>query len=564
LQLTAAAPARRVNADSAWPTARALALPAITALAALVRFRGLWEPSPSSDEIRAIRQAMTPLGQLMGQGLPPGYSLLLGQWMTHLGTALPVLRLPSALASTLCVVAVYMVVSPQGSREAGLLAALIAAVLPTWVLEGQQIGPLPFTVLLALLSTWALGRAMRSTNPWGWAVYLLLLAACLYTAQVAAVVLVAHLLWLYVRWPELRAWQRLAGAVAMVDAVLACTPWLRGLPGDVGSAGPALLAGAFLIIPAGLLPPAAVLPRWRPSRGVTLAALSVAIVLAVALVPTTALVGQQRQDVSATVAYIEQHANPRDAVLAASDVDTDAFLYLAHDNLPLYELSRPGDSGFSAFLQDVAVGRQHLWLVSAGGADLTLVAQVQDALSTFGAQARAGFSGHLVAFDLTAPNAAPQQPRPASAQEQRALSGQPLTLRRPLDLTRAPAGSAWRLAGDPVAVPQPRTLWYFPAAPQYVDDARLELLNPTQAPITARIQVRTITVDEQQDVQVPPVGDLEVELAPMSHDSVSEVIVTSTVPLIATRTQVDAGSLAITAGLATVPPLNPATQKATA
>ena len=224
----------------------------------------------------------------------------------------------------------------------------------------------------------------------------------------------------------------------------------------------------------------------------------------------------------------------------------------------------PNDPGFPAFLQDVAVGRQHLWLMSAGGADLTLVAQIQNALSTFGAQARAGFSGHLVAFDLRAPSAAPQQPRPASVQEQRALRGQPLTLRRPFDRTRAPAGSAWRLTSDPVAVPRPRTLWYFPAAPQYVDDARLDLLNPTMAPISARVQVRTITVNEQIDVQVPPLGDLEVELAPMSHDSVSEVIVTSTVPLIATRSQLDAGGLAITAGLAVVPPLNPATQQANA
>src|SRR5207244_13218600 len=129
----------------------------------------------------------------------------------------------------------------------------------------------------------------------------------------------------------------------------------------------------------------------------------------------------------------ELTARPPDAVLAASDVNTDAFLYMPHDNLPLYELSSSNDPSFPAFLQDVAVGRQHLWLVSAGGSDLSRVAQVQNALSTFGAQARAGFSGHLVAFDLRAPSAAPQQPRPASVQEQRALHGQPLTLRRPFD-----------------------------------------------------------------------------------------------------------------------------------
>jgi hypothetical protein len=148
-------------------------------------------------------------------------------------------------------------------------------------------------------------------------------------------------------------------------------------------------------------------------------------------------------------------------------------------------------------------------------------------------------------------------------QERRALSGQLLTLRRPLDLARAPAGSAWRLTSDPVAVPQPRTLWYFPAAPQYVDDARLDLLNPSLTPVTARVQVRTITVAEQQDVQVPPLSDLEMELAPMSQDSISEVIVTAPAPVIATRSQLDGGSLAITAGLTTVPPLNPAAQKAT-
>src|SRR5207237_8284071 len=104
---TAAAPARRLSSASVWPTVRAFALPAITALAALIRFRGLWEPSPSADEIRTLRLAMTPVSGLMAQGLPPGYCLVLDQWMTHFGTALPVLRLPRALAPPLRVPAAY-------------------------------------------------------------------------------------------------------------------------------------------------------------------------------------------------------------------------------------------------------------------------------------------------------------------------------------------------------------------------------------------------------------------------------------------------------------------------
>jgi Dolichyl-phosphate-mannose-protein mannosyltransferase len=563
VQLTAAAPARRLNAERAWPTVRALALPAITALAALIRFRGLWEPSPSASEIQAMRLAITPMGRLVAAGLPPGYSLLLGQWMGHFGTALPVLRLPGALASTLCVVAVYMVVSPQSSREVGLMAALIAAVLPTWALDGQQIGPLSFTVLLALLSTWALGRAMRSTSPWAWAIYLILLTACLYTAQVAAVVLVAHLVWISIRWPDLRTWQRLAAVIALVDAVLACTPWLRGLPGDLAGSAPALVTGFAVIFPAALLPPMTVFPRWRAPRRAALAGLVVVAVLAGALVPASALLDQQRQDLATAVTYLEQHAAPRDAVVVASAADTDAFLYLAHDNLPLYDLAATGDPGFTALLQNIAVGRQHLWLVSAGGAEPALLAAIQDSLSTFGARPRTGFSGRLVAIDLTAPSAAPEQPRPATVQERRALGRQPLTLRRPLDLSRAPAGATWRLGGDPVGGPRPRTIWYFAAAPQFIDDARLDLLNPSLAPITARVQVRTITVADERDVQVPALGDLEMALAPMSHDSVSEVIVTAAEPLVATRSQLDAGSLLITAGLTSVPPPFPAAQKLT-
>jgi hypothetical protein len=178
MQVTAVAPAR-LAVERAWPTLRALALPAITALAALLRFRGLWAPGPGVDEIRALRLAVTPLGKLLAEGVPPGCPLLLGWWMAHFGTALPVLRLPGALASTLCVVAVYWVVAGQSTRATGLLAALAAAVLPIWVLDGQQVGPLPFTLLTALLSTWALGRAMRSASPWTWLGYLVLITACL-------------------------------------------------------------------------------------------------------------------------------------------------------------------------------------------------------------------------------------------------------------------------------------------------------------------------------------------------------------------------------------------------
>jgi Dolichyl-phosphate-mannose-protein mannosyltransferase len=562
VQLTAVALTPR-GAERAWPTLRAVALPAITALAALIRFRGLWA-SPGVSEVRAMRLAVTPPGQLLSDGLAPGYYILLGQWMAHFGAALPVLRLPGALASTLCVVGVYAVVAPQSTRTTGLLAALAAAVLPIWVLAGQQVGPLPFTLLTGLLSTWVLGRAIRSTSPWTWLAYLVLITACLYTSAAAILVVVAQVAWILIRWPDLRAWQRLAFAVVLADALLACSTWLRGLPvGLQRDAMLALLGGLAVVLLAALLPPAGTFPPLRPSRRGMVGGLVAVAVLALSLVPTLAFVDGQRQELTGAVAYIEQHAEPRDAVLVAAGVDTDSYLYVAHDNLPLYDTPSATDPGPSSRLQDIAVGRRHLWLVSAGGAEWALVSEVRRALSTFGARPRALFSNHLVAFDLTASEAAPEQSRPPSVQERREIDQQSLTLRYPFDAAAAAPGAQWHVGNEPVGAPRPRSLWYFPAGPQYIDDARLNLFNPHAAPITAKVEVRTITVVMRKTVHLRPRQDLEVELAPLSHDSVSEVIVRAAAPVVATRTQIDGTSLAISAGLTAVPPPNPLAEKPT-
>jgi len=127
------------------------------------------------------------------ESTPPLFYLLTWGWLKLAGsTSAVALRLVSLLAGVLCVPAVFLAVrSFLGSRLAAA-AALLCAVSP--VLVGYSIYARSYSllVLVAALSTWALGAllAQPSRARWGW--WCLAAAACVWTHYFGAFLVVGE------------------------------------------------------------------------------------------------------------------------------------------------------------------------------------------------------------------------------------------------------------------------------------------------------------------------------------------------------------------------------------
>jgi mannosyltransferase len=156
-------------------------------------FKGLW-----GDEIWTAQVAVLPARQLAAQTVPmmlanfiPGP---LYYWLAHGALALFgqdqaewALRLPSALASALAVPALYGLASTLVNRRVGLMAALLLAVSPYQVWYAQEARFYAWTVLLSVVSTWALARASQEPpRPLAWLAFIAASAANLYNQPVSA------------------------------------------------------------------------------------------------------------------------------------------------------------------------------------------------------------------------------------------------------------------------------------------------------------------------------------------------------------------------------------------
>ncbi|PJE76264.1 hypothetical protein COV04_00055 [Candidatus Uhrbacteria bacterium CG10_big_fil_rev_8_21_14_0_10_48_11] len=99
---------------------------------------------------------------------PPLYYLLLHPWVGQFGTGEFIVRLLSWAAGLLVVVLGYLVGKrAYKSETVGLIAALLFAVLPTFLEYSQQARPYIFFTAAALIAIYAY-LAYRETNRWRW------------------------------------------------------------------------------------------------------------------------------------------------------------------------------------------------------------------------------------------------------------------------------------------------------------------------------------------------------------------------------------------------------------
>ena len=252
------------------PRRVAIGLGVLVALGLVVRLissRGLWV-----DEAISVTQVQQPLGTML-QSLqqtdvhPPLHYLLLWVTVRVAGTSELAVRLPSIIAGTLVIPAVYGLARELYDRRTGFVAAILAVPAPFMVWYSQESRMYALFMLLAVLSVWSQVAAVRYGRWTAWFTWSLTTAAFLATQWFAIVPIVVEqvaflvVLWRRRRargemWAFVRRWS--AALLAFVVLVLPLLPILLGelasyhargsmtaaLPstagGDVASAGAGL------------------------------------------------------------------------------------------------------------------------------------------------------------------------------------------------------------------------------------------------------------------------------------------------------------------------------------
>jgi mannosyltransferase len=178
-------------------TASIVALGAIIALAAILRFidlgaKSLWSDEAFSLFIATLRwqdfwQKISTVEANMSL-----YYVLLRGWL-NFGDAAWWVRLPSALTGVATVPVVYAIGRDTFSRRTGIFAALLLAINLFHVRYSQEARSYSLLVFLVVLSFWSFFRCLKHANRVWSVCYVLSSALALYAHFFAALALVAQL-----------------------------------------------------------------------------------------------------------------------------------------------------------------------------------------------------------------------------------------------------------------------------------------------------------------------------------------------------------------------------------
>ena len=208
--------------------AEPLALVAITAVAALLRFSTLNVQSFDHDEavtaILVLHPTLT--GTLAAvahlERNPPLYYVLAWGWSKALGTAQDDLRLLSAIFGTLTVPAAFLAARQLCSRRAGLIAAALVATNPFLIWYSQEARSYALMVMFATIGLFVFARARRAPTVTNLALWALTSALALLSHYFAVFAIVPEgILLVATTRPRARA---VAALAATTGVALALAP----------------------------------------------------------------------------------------------------------------------------------------------------------------------------------------------------------------------------------------------------------------------------------------------------------------------------------------------------
>ena len=169
----------------AWSPARAVAVVGAVSLLGLVLrlllVRGIWV-----DEAISIHQAHMSLSGMLHNlratdNHPPLYFLVLWGMVRVLGSGTLAVHVPSIIAGTLLIPAVYITGRELFDRRTGVVAAVFTSIAPLLVWYSQEARPYALFMLFATLAVWAQMRILRDGGVRYWVAYGALTIALIYT-----------------------------------------------------------------------------------------------------------------------------------------------------------------------------------------------------------------------------------------------------------------------------------------------------------------------------------------------------------------------------------------------
>src|SRR5258708_835039 len=231
-------PQRGLDKSVAAAWARRLALPCLLAVATVLRLYDSGRLSLRLDEGQSLHFARLPLKpydaayqhtpslfQAAAADVhPPGYLLLLHEWIARFGSDLATLLLPGELAAIATVPLLYLLALRLYGQHVALLSAALGTVSPFWIWHAQEVRMYSFVVLFGVAATLGLVYAIEDRDPWGWMLFLLATGLGVYFHYFAFAVLAAHLLYI-----GLRAW-RLGLAILKPTAAVPAARLVAYLP----------------------------------------------------------------------------------------------------------------------------------------------------------------------------------------------------------------------------------------------------------------------------------------------------------------------------------------------
>jgi 4-amino-4-deoxy-L-arabinose transferase-like glycosyltransferase len=203
-----------------------LALAALTALAALVRFAWIGDQSFWLDEAFTAGGVDRGFGGLLSwvadhEATPPLYYALAWLWARLFGDGEVALRSLSAVLGTAAVPVAFLAARELFDRRTGLVAAALVAVNPFFVWYSQEARSYSLLVLMAALSLLAWARALNVPSAGRLAIWAAVGALALLTHWFAAFLLLPEAAWL--AW-RLRSRQALLAVGGLGAAALLLSP----------------------------------------------------------------------------------------------------------------------------------------------------------------------------------------------------------------------------------------------------------------------------------------------------------------------------------------------------
>ncbi len=166
---------------------------------------------------------------------PPLYYLFLHLWMRLAGESEFALRVFSGFGGLVGVALVATLARRWFTRGMAVLAALLLATAPMWVLHARDARMYSWLIALTLLNVYALDRGLYRQRWTAWALFFASLLIMLGTHYFSGLLLIGYGGYLIVRWRHLPRPGRIRLALLLAGLALLGGAWVIGQPGPRGS-----------------------------------------------------------------------------------------------------------------------------------------------------------------------------------------------------------------------------------------------------------------------------------------------------------------------------------------